>query len=323
MTGPEPKWVATSITRDTQITDRDPAVRVFFQGDVAGADWLCVSLKPEDNTSDRPTVPPAGYAEVYAGPEDPAGCQWCVAGLGTCPGQSRASRRPAPRWTSGALRSRRCSTGWPRAMSWSTTSSRWARTGRGSAGPSRPSTRGRGNASSTSPPAPAPRASRSRTRGVTVVPTDLSLGMLEVGRRRRPALSFIAADALRLPYADGGVRAAATISSAPAPSRTHSPPCGSCVGSPGRAAPWWSASSPRRAGAPFQVVYSELPDGRAAPDRPADLVEPGRRTSTWPSPSRPGRTSRGWLRSIGESGWRDVEWRNLSGGIVALHRAKA
>jgi hypothetical protein len=65
MNGPEPKWVvATSITRDSQITDRDSAVRVFFRGDVAGADWLCVSLEPEDNTSDRPTVPPAGYAEV-------------------------------------------------------------------------------------------------------------------------------------------------------------------------------------------------------------------------------------------------------------------
>jgi demethylmenaquinone methyltransferase/2-methoxy-6-polyprenyl-1,4-benzoquinol methylase len=26
---------------------------------------------------------------------------------------------------------------------------------------------------------------------------------------------------------------------------------------------------------------------------------------------------------IEKSGWRDVEWRNLSGGIVALHRARA
>jgi anti-sigma-K factor RskA/putative zinc finger protein len=65
MNGPEPKWVvATSITRDTQITDRDAAVRVFFSGDIAGADWLCVSLEPKDNLSNRPTVPPAGAAEV-------------------------------------------------------------------------------------------------------------------------------------------------------------------------------------------------------------------------------------------------------------------
>jgi demethylmenaquinone methyltransferase/2-methoxy-6-polyprenyl-1,4-benzoquinol methylase len=26
---------------------------------------------------------------------------------------------------------------------------------------------------------------------------------------------------------------------------------------------------------------------------------------------------------IEKSGWRDVEWRNLSGGIVALHRARS
>ena len=27
--------------------------------------------------------------------------------------------------------------------------------------------------------------------------------------------------------------------------------------------------------------------------------------------------------AIGEAGWQSVEWRNLSGGIVALHRARA
>ena len=65
MTGPEPRWVvATSITRDTQITERQPAVAVFFSGDVAGADWLCVSVEPRDNTSNRPTVPPVGAVEV-------------------------------------------------------------------------------------------------------------------------------------------------------------------------------------------------------------------------------------------------------------------
>ena len=65
MTGPEPKWkVATSITRDTQITERVAAVEVFFRGDIAAADWLCVSLEPKDNLSNTPTVPPAGYAKV-------------------------------------------------------------------------------------------------------------------------------------------------------------------------------------------------------------------------------------------------------------------
>jgi demethylmenaquinone methyltransferase/2-methoxy-6-polyprenyl-1,4-benzoquinol methylase len=38
--------------------------------------------------------------------------------------------------------------------------------------------------------------------GATVIPTDLSFGMLLVGKQRRPDLSFVAADALQLPYAD-------------------------------------------------------------------------------------------------------------------------
>ncbi len=38
--------------------------------------------------------------------------------------------------------------------------------------------------------------------GAQVFPTDLSLGMLTVGRKRSPGLSFVAGDALALPYAD-------------------------------------------------------------------------------------------------------------------------
>lgn len=65
MTGPEPKWVvASSVTRDNQVADRDPAVKVFFRGDVVGADFLCVNVEPVSNTGDRPTVPPSGSVEV-------------------------------------------------------------------------------------------------------------------------------------------------------------------------------------------------------------------------------------------------------------------
>jgi len=41
-----------------------------------------------------------------------------------------------------------------------------------------------------------------REAGATVVPCDFSLGMLQVGKRRQAALSFVAGDALRLPFAD-------------------------------------------------------------------------------------------------------------------------
>lgn len=47
--------------------------------------------------------------------------------------------------------------------------------------------------------------------GAQVVPTDLSLGMLTVGKRRRPDFWFVAGDALRLPFGDG-VFDAVTIS---------------------------------------------------------------------------------------------------------------
>ena len=39
-------------------------------------------------------------------------------------------------------------------------------------------------------------------RGAQVVPCDFSLGMLRVGRRRRPDLPLVAGDATRLPFAD-------------------------------------------------------------------------------------------------------------------------
>ena len=38
--------------------------------------------------------------------------------------------------------------------------------------------------------------------GVRVVPCDFSFGMLQVGKNRRPDLSFTAGDATRLPFAD-------------------------------------------------------------------------------------------------------------------------
>jgi demethylmenaquinone methyltransferase / 2-methoxy-6-polyprenyl-1,4-benzoquinol methylase len=38
--------------------------------------------------------------------------------------------------------------------------------------------------------------------GASVVPCDFSAGMLEVGKRARPWLPFVAGDATRLPFAD-------------------------------------------------------------------------------------------------------------------------
>jgi Anti-sigma-K factor rskA/Putative zinc-finger len=65
MTGEEPKWVtATSVSRDNEITDPGRGAKVFFSGDIAGADFLCVNLEPLSNTTSKPTSPPLASAEI-------------------------------------------------------------------------------------------------------------------------------------------------------------------------------------------------------------------------------------------------------------------
>jgi len=65
MTGEEPKWVtATSVSRDNQVPDPGPGAKVFFSGDIARADFLCVNLEPLSNTTNKPTTPPLASAEI-------------------------------------------------------------------------------------------------------------------------------------------------------------------------------------------------------------------------------------------------------------------
>ena len=154
--------------------------------------------------------------------------------------------------------------------------------------------------------------------GATVVPTDLSLGMLTVGKRRRPALSFVAADALLLPYADGafdavtisfGLRNVEDTAQALAEMRRVTRPGGRLVVCEFSSPTW----------APFRVVYTEylmaaLPRiARAVSSNPAAYVYLAESIRAWPDQAR----LAGQLES---AGWRDVAWRNLSGGVVALHR---
>ena len=63
MTGEEPKWkTATSVSRDSQVPG--PGSKVFFRGDIAKADFLCLNVEPASNTTDKPTVPPVAAAEI-------------------------------------------------------------------------------------------------------------------------------------------------------------------------------------------------------------------------------------------------------------------
>jgi demethylmenaquinone methyltransferase/2-methoxy-6-polyprenyl-1,4-benzoquinol methylase len=155
--------------------------------------------------------------------------------------------------------------------------------------------------------------------GATVVPTDLSLGMLRVGKRRRPALAFVAGDALQLPYADAvfdavtisfGLRNVEDTHAALSEMRRVTRPGGRLVVCEFSAPTW----------APFRTVYTEylmaaLPRiASVVSSNPAAYHYLAESIRAWPDQAR-------LAALIADAGWHEVAWRNLSGGVVALHRA--
>lgn len=155
--------------------------------------------------------------------------------------------------------------------------------------------------------------------GARVVPCDFSLGMLEAGKDRRPALPFVAGDALHLPFADEsfdavtisfGLRNVADTTAALAEMLRVTRPGGRIVVCE-FSTPAWE---------PLRTVYSEylvraLPAvARVVSSDPESYEYLADSIRAWPDQVALGRLM---LRA----GWRDVAYRNLSGGIVALHRA--
>lgn len=155
--------------------------------------------------------------------------------------------------------------------------------------------------------------------GVDVVPADFSLGMLRAGNRRRPDLPFTAADALALPFADNsfdvvtmsfGLRNVADTGRAL--EEFHR------VTTPGGRLLICEFSTP--AFTPFRTVYQEylmraLPSvARRVSSNPDSYVYLAESIQAWPD-------QEGLARQIRAAGWSGVRWRNLSGGIVALHHA--
>ena len=156
-------------------------------------------------------------------------------------------------------------------------------------------------------------------RGAFVVPCDFSLGMLSVGKQRRPGLPFVAGDGLRLPFADDSFDAV-TISFGLR--NLHDPEAGLAemlrVTRPGGRVVICEFSHP--VWSPFRTVYSEYlmralpPVARAVSSNPEAYVYLAESIRAWPD--QPGLAA-----LLQQSGWTSVAWRNLSGGIVSLHRA--
>ncbi|HLL64749.1 MAG TPA: demethylmenaquinone methyltransferase [Micromonosporaceae bacterium] len=155
--------------------------------------------------------------------------------------------------------------------------------------------------------------------GALAVGVDLSLGMLAAGHRRRPAVLLLAGDALALPFADDTFDAV-TISYG---LRNIVDPDAALremarVTRPGGRLLVCEFSHPTWG--PFRAAYLEylmraLPEvARRVASNPDAYVYLAESIRAWPD-------QRGLAARIADAGWQRVGWRNLTGGVVALHRA--
>lgn len=157
--------------------------------------------------------------------------------------------------------------------------------------------------------------------GATVIPCDFSVGMLRVGKQARPALPFVAGDGTKLPFADDTFDAV-TISFG---LRNIVDPAAGLremrrVTRPGGRLVVCEFSHPTNAA--FRTVYMEylmkaLPAiARGVSSSPDAYVYLAESIRAWPD-------QQGLADWIHDAGWTGCQVRNLTGGIVALHRATA
>ncbi|MGQ0465382.1 MAG: demethylmenaquinone methyltransferase [Sporichthyaceae bacterium] len=156
--------------------------------------------------------------------------------------------------------------------------------------------------------------------GAVTVCCDFSLGMLREGKRKRPSMNFVAGDALALPFADAsfdavtisfGLRNVADPDAALAELLRVTKPGGRLV--------VCEFSHPTLR--PFRTVYTEYlmkalpPIARKCSSNPDAYVYLAESIRAWPAQSE-------LAGRVAEAGWERVGWRNLTGGIVALHRGR-
>ncbi|MFI5666627.1 demethylmenaquinone methyltransferase [Streptomyces sp. NPDC051704] len=154
--------------------------------------------------------------------------------------------------------------------------------------------------------------------GAYVVPCDFSLGMLREGKKRHAWLPMTAGDATKLPFKDDvfdtvtisfGLRNVQDTDAALRELYRVTKPGGQVVICE-FSQPTWG---------PFRTVYTEYlmralpPVARAVSSNPDAYVYLAESIREWPDqPALAG--------LLQKAGWSKVAWRNLSGGIVALHR---
>ncbi len=156
--------------------------------------------------------------------------------------------------------------------------------------------------------------------GATVIPCDFSLGMLQEGNKRSPQLNFSAGDALSLPFAEEtfdavtisfGIRNVNNVDKALKEMLRVTKPGGRIV--------ICEFSSPTFE--PFRKIYMEylmkaLPAiAKKTSSNPDAYVYLADSIRAWPN-------QKDFALQINNSNWNNVKWKNLTGGIVCLHKAE-
>jgi len=153
--------------------------------------------------------------------------------------------------------------------------------------------------------------------GATVFATDFSEGMLAVGRKTRPYLNFSKADALNLPFeADTfdvvtisyGLRNTVDYPKALAEALRVTKPGGRMVVVEFSHPTWRS----------FRTIYTEylmkaLPViARRTSSNPDAYIYLAESIRAWPD-------QQGLAAAMEKAGWSKISWKNLTGGVVAVH----